>query len=400
MTHLNRRTTLKVLGGAVVSSTLGAAGAGARPGGLELVGHTLLGNPDGGFAEGDQREDLGLAAVGSFLTDNGTYIVDISDPTSPERVDHVPLADSRCADVKFDPQRELVYRSNERNTAAGRDGFDVLERDGSGDWVEAHHHSIEQFSADHGVHNITPLVRDGRTYLLLSFSVGGDPLVVVDVTDPANPTEVETYQDGDHNIHDVTVRGDLGFVAHWNAGLRIVDVSDPEDIEEVAAFDYRGREYGNGHFARAHPTEDLVIIGDEVGTGDPGPKHAIAFDADAGTTEEVAVFRAPQQNASQPTGKQSFWWTGHNFDFGGPGGDVLFSGDYKAGVQVFDVSDPTDPDRVDKHYPNEGLGAVRSAGTGGLVSDAVPFTWGAKVRESGRIYATDLQTGLYVFEWT
>lgn len=396
---LTRRDAVKsaaVLGGAA-SIIGGTATATGEPTSLNLVGHSLLGNPDGGFAEGDQREDLGLAAVGSFLTDNGTYIVDVSDPANPRRVDHVPLADTRCADVKFDPERELVYRSNEWNNGDGRNGFDVLETDADGNWVEAHHHSIDMFSADHGVHNITPIVRNGRTYLVLSFSVGGDPLVVVDVTDPATPVEVETYQDGSDNIHDVTIRGDLGFVAHWDAGLRIVDVSDPESIDEVAAFDYRSRDYENAHFARAHPSDDLVVLGDEIGTGDPGPKHAIWFDADAGTTKELSTFRAPQENARQPTGHQAFWWTGHNFDFGGPGDSLLFSGDYKAGVQVFDLSDPSDPVRIDKHYPNEEIDRVRSEDTGGFV-DAVPFTWGAKVQD-GRIYATDMQTGLYVFEW-
>lgn len=396
--YLTRRTILRGIGAGVIGSAAVGTATADDGGGLTLVGHSLLGNPDGGFAEGDQREDLGLAAVGSFLTDNGTYIADISDPTSPERTDHVPLADTRCADVKFDPEQELVYRSNEHNNADGRDGFDVLERDGSGDWVEAHHHPIEEYGASHGVHNITPIVRDGRTYLLLSFSLGGEPMIVVDITDPATAVRVASYQDDGYNTHDVTVRDDLAFVAHWDGGLRILDISDPEAPVEVAAFDYEGTDYENAHFARPHPTEDFVVVGDEIGTGEPGPKHAIWFDAEAGETEELSVFRAPQQNAQQPTGKQAFWWTGHNFDFGGPGGDILFSGDYKAGVQVFDLSDPEDPERIDKHYPNEEIDRVRKEDTGGFI-DAVPFTWGAKVGDSGRIYATDMQTALYVFEW-
>ena len=353
-----------------------------------------MGNPDGGFAEGDQREDLGLAAVGSFLTDNGTYIVDISDETDPQRIAHVPLEDTRNADVKFHPSRKYVFRTNEANNEDGKGGFEVI------DVTEPEEPEIVAFFDDiagHGVHNVTPY---GDDYLLLSGT--GEGMVVVDVSAPDEPTRVTNYVVGDeehtHTVHDVTVRDDLAFVAHWDAGLRIVDLSDPSEPTEIATFDYHDRDYQNCHFARAHPSEDYVVVGDEVGTGEPGPKHLIEFDADAGTTEELAVFRAPQQNANQPTGRQSFWWTGHNFDFGGPDGDILFSGDYKAGVQVFDLSDPSNPDRIDKHYPNEGINEVRREDTGGFV-DSVPFTWGAKVQDSGRIYATDMQTGLYVFEW-
>lgn len=392
----DRRTFLKstavvgvVLGGV---STAGASGD-AEKSTLERVGHTLLGNPDGGFSEGDVREDLGLAVVGSFLTDNGTYTVDISDPTDPRRVGHVALENTRCADVKFHPTEPAVFRTNEPNNDAGRGGFEVLDvSDPSNPTVSA------IYEHDHGVHNVTPF---GDDYLLLSGT--GEGMIVVDVSDLSNPTRVSTYRstsDDDHSnsIHDVTLRGDLAFVAHWDAGFRIVDLSDPANPSEVAAFDYRGTDYENCHFARPHPAEDYAVVGDEIALDEPGPKHVIEFDAETGTTDEVAVFQAPQENANQPTGKQAFWWTGHNFDFGvGDQSDVLFSGDYKAGLQVFDLSDHADPERIAQHYPTKGIERVRSEDTGAFIEDA-PMTWGAKAKESGHVYVTDMQTGLYVFE--
>jgi hypothetical protein len=361
---------------------------------VEPVGHTLLGNPPGGFAEGDQRVDLGLAAVGSFLTDNGTYIADITDRSDPERIAHVPLEDTRNADVKFHPTEAYVFRTNEPNNEDGRGGFEVIDVS-----TPESPELVAFYDNDHGVHNVTPY---GDDYLLLSGT--GEGLVVVDVSDPENPQRVGHYVVGDeehsHTVHDTTVRDDLGFVAHWDAGLRIVDLSDPTNPVEVAAFDYHDRDYENAHFARPHPTDDYVVLGDEIGREDPGPKHVISFDVDAGTTEELAVFSPPQGDAKQPTGKQAFWWTGHNFDFGtGDQRDVLFSGDYKAGVQVFDLKDPTDPVHIDQYYPNERIDEVRREDNGAFI-DAVPFTWGAKVQEGGLVYATDMQTGLYALELT
>ena len=390
---LDRRTVLRTIGAGAAGSALatGTAGAGSSRR-VRLVGHSLLGNPQGGEAEGDVREDLELAAVGSFLTDNGTYLVDVSDPSDPTRVGHAPLEDTRNADVKFHPTKQLVFRSNEPNNADGDVGIDVL--DVSDPTTPA---VVGEFrhDPDHGVHNVTPF---GEDHLLLSGT--GEGMVIVDVSDPTAPSRVTNYQVDDHTVHDVTVRGDLAFLAHWNAGLRIVDLSDPANPTEMAAFDYHGTDYENAHFARAHPSEDYVVLGDEIYTGTPGPKHVIEFDPSGGTTEELAVFSFPQGNAQQPTGHQGYWWTGHNVDFGAASRgeqDLLFSGDYKAGVQVFDLSDPSEPEHLDQYLPNRGINEVKREDAGGFI-DAVPFTWGAKVGESGLVYATDFQTGFYVLE--
>lgn len=391
--YTTRRTVLKLTGAGIASGLAASGTAGANNGPqLELIGHSLLDNPPGGEAEGDVREDLDLAAVGSFLTDNGTYIVDISDPTDPTRVGHVPLEDTRNADVKFHPSNELVFRTNEPNNDAGRGGFDVLDVSDPSNPSERTHYEA---GLEHGVHNVTPF---GDDYLLLSGT--GRGMVVINVSDPSSPSEVTAFQVGDHVVHDVTTRGDLAFLAHWNAGLRIVDLSDPSDPSEVAAFDYGDKDYENAHFARAHSTEDFVVLGDEKAAGDAGPKHVIEFDTNQGSTNEVAVFSPPQGNAVQPTGLQAFWWTGHNFDFGASNRgetDILFSGDYKAGVQVFDLSDRANPEHIDEYLPTKGIDRVRKEDAGGFV-DAVPFTWGAKVKDSGRVYVTDFQTGFYIFE--
>lgn len=394
-TVLDRRTVLKTFGAGLVGTALATGTAGADTSAqLRVVGHSLLGNPAGGEAEGDVSPDEDLAAVGSFFTDNGTYIVDLADASEPTRIGHVPLEDTRNADVKFHPDGDHVFRSNEPNNDDGRGGFDVLDVSDPHDPRELAHYDQD---LSHGVHNVTPF---GDDYLLLSGT--GRGMVVMDVSDLSTPMEVAAYQVGDHSVHDVTVRGDLAFVAHWNAGLRVVDLSDPANPDEVAAFDYHDKEYTNAHFARPHPEEDYVVLGDEIYAGSPGPKHVIAFDTSANWTEELAVFSFPQGNAQQPTGNQGYWWTGHNFDFGAASRgeqDHLYSGDYKAGVQAFDLSDPSDPQHLDQYLPTRGINEVKREDAGGFI-DAVPFTWGAKVGESGLVYATDFQTGLYVLELT
>jgi hypothetical protein len=174
----------------------------------------------------------------------------------------------------------------------------------------------------------------------------------------------------------------------------------------VGSFDYRAEEADVPlracHHTVPHPSEDIILVGEEVGGRDPGYKHIVEVDFDTGETELLSSFQFPQ-HAPQPTGTQSFWWTGHFSDWGvGDQADVVFSGDYKAGVQAFDVSDPADPIRIDQYMPTEGVGEVRSADPSRLdMLDNVPFAWGAESQlagDSGRVYVADATTGFYVLE--
>lgn len=61
---------------------------------------------------------------------------------------------------------------------------------------------------------------------------------VIDVSNPASPREVSTFSTGltstDHNLY---VLGDLAFQANYTSGLRIFDISNPMNAQEVAFLD-------------------------------------------------------------------------------------------------------------------------------------------------------------------
>lgn len=207
-----------------------------------------------------------------------------------------------------------------------------------------------------GVHNIQTF---GDDYLI---TLGhGRGVVVYDISNPTSPVEVSSYEE--IHTHAAHVRGDFAYVAATSNGLYIFDMIDPENPDVVATFDYEEEEADVplrfAHHAVPHPSKDIVVLGEEVGGGHPGYKHIIHFDLDTGETELLSSFQFPQ-HANQPTGNQGFWWTGHFSDWGvGEQEDVLFNGDYKAGVQVFDLSDPEDPIRIDQYQPTQGVGEVR-----------------------------------------
>jgi hypothetical protein len=131
MPRPSRRTVLRVLGSATLVGGIASTGAGAAPakkGRIEKLGHSLLSDPPGGYAEEDVRSDGQYAVLGSFLGEGGSFLVDISNPTDPTEVHRLPSSAVRNADVAFDPRDGLYYRSQEPNTdGADLDGVEVVD---------------------------------------------------------------------------------------------------------------------------------------------------------------------------------------------------------------------------------------------------------------------------------
>ncbi|MDH3733938.1 MAG: choice-of-anchor B family protein, partial [Gemmatimonadota bacterium] len=95
--------------------------------------------------------------------------------------------------------------------------------------------------------------------------VEGTRTLVWDVTDLDDPILVKEYiastPDTDHNLYIV---GDLMYQSNYGAGLRILDISDPENPVEIAFFDnspYGGASWSNYPFFES----GIIAV---TGTGD------------------------------------------------------------------------------------------------------------------------------------
>ncbi len=67
----------------------------------------------------------------------------------------------------------------------------------------------------------------------------GSGLQVIDISDPANPTLVGTY-DTPGYARGVAVSGDHAFVADGDSGLQVIDISDPANPTLVGTYDTPG----------------------------------------------------------------------------------------------------------------------------------------------------------------
>lgn len=164
-------------------------------------------------------------------------------------------------------------------------------------------------------------------------------------------------------VHDATVHDEVAYVANWDAGTWIVDVSDPATPETIARV--RGRpaddltgltgeairheqleEPGNDHYAATNQAGTLLGVGieswDESETDHRGGPGALELwdVADPSTPTRLARIAPPP--TSDPT-FDGVWTTPHNFAFHG---DRLYTSWYRGGVRVYDVSEPTAPELI------------------------------------------------------
>jgi len=316
-------------------------------------------------------------------TGDGFAVLDLSDPADPTvrtRVGPVsPPGTDRVMpeirDVKYDDGHLLVAgpASYHPDGYRGVARYDVRDP-GAPAFVRAYETAF-------AVHNC--YFADDVAYL-----TGRDndrhPLVVVDVG--PEPTEVarwsvldhdEDWAEVDHSvrrIHDVWVQDGYAYLAYWDAGTWILDVSDPSDpryvanvtdrpIEELAndtglkIFREFSEPPGNDHYVATSPDGALMAVGQEswnsnagvdetTPTGDDpgGPSGIELYDiTDRTSPERVATIDPP------PTADPNFngvMTTAHNFQVGE---QYLYSSWYQGGVKVHDVSDPTEPEEV-RHF--------------------------------------------------
>ncbi|MFB6070521.1 MAG: LVIVD repeat-containing protein [Halanaeroarchaeum sp.] len=383
------------------------------------MGHSLLSNPAGGYAEGDVRDDGRYALLGSFLGEGGSFLVDVRNPRNPTEVHRLPSdPDVRNADVKFDTRDGLYYRSQEPNTSdatfTGAEIVDYGFADGTPE-DPAVLASIESGPT----HNLT--VHPNAPVL---YTVNHDGFDVVDVSDPTNPTVVGTAG-RDADLHDVVIdpESELGHFAYIGGGFGgyvIMDMSDPTAPYEVGHFDYSGRPsyeeiglealkegtpgFGNCHFATYDPERGIAVVGDEIATGTPGGKHVFDIgwgDGSPSDPQHVGFTLSPNAAVQGGDLADIYDWTGHNFSVI-PKGEttLLVSGDYHEGTVVYDVTDPTDPTATDRYRTDDGATEEVNDDPIFDLGDA-PMAWGADWNERRDVVVTsDFFTGVYVFKVT
>ncbi|WP_034269307.1 PA domain-containing protein [Haloechinothrix halophila] len=323
----------------------GESGPDARAVGFDHVSsYTFDEDGDGEVDTGigsitDVWEHDGYAYVGTFYEPDcsrfGTRIVDINDPANPAYVGNLEsMPNTRVNDVKVtsmdsphfsgdilaatqEPCFETRGDGGSKENKGGVVLYDVSDPAKPELLKKAYIKGRSGTDGNFGVHNTYFWESDGRTYLGIVDDDNVRDFHILDVTKPANPVEVAavgwpdwldatTDPQGANGLgsfastflHDIWVEEHdgktIGYLSYWDAGLILLDLSDPANPVFLGDSDYDTTgpegdatgEEGNSHVAVPAPAEDgrYVLMGDE----DFSPHRSVAtYDPAAGDPVEV-----------------------------------------------------------------------------------------------------------------
>jgi hypothetical protein len=288
---------------------------------------------------------------------NGYAVVDLSDPTVPtvlaERRNL--LADREDGplvgiyDVKHDGDTLLVVgpANPGQGQLAGALVVDVSD--------PANPEQRAFYGTDYPIHNA---YLEGDTAYLTANSGERRRLAIVDVAD--EPTRIGEWDLTEYDeawtdvppfprvLHDVYVHDDVAYLAHWDAGTWLLDVSDPtapqvishigRDAETVAeelesGVDSYSSLPGNSHYAAVDDAGDLLAVGREawateaLPAGGPGGIDLLDVSDPASPQYRTTIEPPPTPDATQ----DGSWTTAHNFEFRD---GVLYSSWYRGGGEA------------------------------------------------------------------
>jgi len=171
---------------------------------------------------------------GNACANGGVQILDVTDPLNPVRrgnntsryVHDCRVIDDTIWATNILNQKVSVINSTDKDNVQEIRNFNTLQS---------------------SPHNIA--LTDDRKYMLLTYE-NTDPgkLEFWDVKDLQNITYITNWQPTDivtSGIHNIEIYDTLAIAAHYTAGIRIIDISDPAVPVEIAWYDTRPQDNSN-----------------------------------------------------------------------------------------------------------------------------------------------------------
>jgi hypothetical protein len=254
-----------------------------RARGIELVGHSSLGT---GVLAGDIWVHGQYAYLGTSSCGKGVQVVDISNPTNPQLIGLLgSSSNSTYEDV-------VVIRANTPAfqgdlLAVGLQGCNLLGgARGVQFWDVTDPRRPRRLGFFNtgliapGVHELFLFQRDNRVFALLAVpyselvGAGGD-FRIVEVTDPRHPRQIADWGiqsdlglsllNDEFFCHSVWASSDgtVAYLSYWDAGVIMLDISDPGRPRFIGRTTYAPGEEGNAHSVWPANERNLLLVADE-----------------------------------------------------------------------------------------------------------------------------------------
>ncbi len=218
-------------------------------------------------------------------------------------------------------------------------------------------------------HNIFIDEDNGRLYAL---GGSGFNVKILSLANPEVPTQLASYPNSNYSVsyvHDAYIRDHIAYLNAGNSGLVVTDFTDPENPITLGTMtDYP--EQGYNHSGWLSDDGQYYFMCDETHGTD-----IKVVDVSNYEDMDVIAFMNAESTTNQIV---------HNIYILG---DVLYASYYYDGLQVFDISNPMFPTRIEYYDTYDGPNTNYYAGA-----------WGIFVLPSGLPLISDMQTGFYFFD--
>ncbi|MEL6986238.1 MAG: choice-of-anchor B family protein [Bacteroidota bacterium] len=319
-----------------------------------------------GWEDGSGGE---YAIIGSL---DSIHIIDVTDPANIYQADAVLGGPNSSIWRDFKTYQNYCYAVADQSGTS--EGLIILDMSNLPNSVQV----VDRFTDDFTrAHNIYIEEATGRLYVVGArlAGVGSINVIIYDIaTDPEAPALLYSGSMGGY-IHDIHVKDNIAYSSHGNPGLKVFDVSNTSSITQIAS--YSGYvQSGYNHSSWITDDNSHLVFCDE--TRNRGVKIIDVSDVQNGNISASDLFRSALLAPADTTS------IAHNPFIKG---DYVYISYYHDGIQVFDISDPTNVQKV-AYYDTDPNNTSYSGSRG---------SWGAyPYLSSGIILGSDIFNGLFV----
>ncbi|MFV9673599.1 MAG: peptidoglycan DD-metalloendopeptidase family protein, partial [Acidimicrobiia bacterium] len=403
---------------------------------IDVIGYV---DPTGGF-NGDVWVHSGVAylgtlGVGETCPATGVRRYDVTDPTDPVELESI------SADYPG-TSTEAVWAGRIDNDRFSGDLAIVAHQPCDPDDIDAFRglafydvtdpalpvplSAYDAGAGTLGIHSFDLWIDEDRTLVvaaapnsLLDHTDALGDVRIIDLTDPTDPVDVADWdfrRDAETSVRDAVLAdadprdfhvrgitmdqaGERAFVAHWDAGVVILDLSDPSNPEAVGRTASLGYQEGNSESTVFDPASGVLVVNhrdpdpldDEAGLESWGV--SVVFDASGHDDPSQPSIYSIERALADAEGRLALdgIYTAHEAVMAG---DYLYAVWLSGGLRVVDLSDPTEAVEVASFVP-----PIRVDPQEHFVSPngniAMPLAWSVHVVDN-LIYVSDANTGLWI----
>lgn len=313
---------------------------------------------------------------------------------SPVFVDSVIVADATTVgDVQVTPDGKYMVVATE--LAPGS----IVIYDLTNPRKPAQIARFQNADTDPGVHTAEIQVVNGKLYGFLSIDPRSSTatlakLVIVDLSNPAAPTQVFARTMGTPFVHDVYVRDGIMMTALWNDGVTIWDIggggkngspSNPVQMGNVKTVNGKAHNIVWFNDAVTH-SKKYAFVGEEgpgtIGSASVGDVHVLDV-SNLSAPKEVAFFNIPGAGV-------------HNFSADEQRG-ILYLAYYNGGVRAISTRGDLSSCSADQKSSDGrcDLGKMKHELAHGLLeTGGQVYVWGVHFA-NGSLYASDMLNGIW-----